>query len=322
MSHLHALRGPRLVLASVVLGALAAAAGCTVSVERTPTDTTPDPNEPSADAGTKPAVDGSTSESDAGTDAEANADACADGGCAEPVGCAARPGASFCDDFDNPEALTPNKTKWDFIEPSEQPVATLSSVRAVSAPSSLLSQVIDRDTPGAKFVKTITKAGFTQVTWEYDIYFDSIGTEDGFFLDDLQFSDAAGPDSFGFRLVMFAKAGAIGELKVEHNRGATGGSYVIEPALAEGTVALGKWHHFAQTVKFTFGAGGDAGQANRVEYSLHVDGATLPAFKNEYPGPTREQATFARIAGMPLVFNKEKSAGLKIHWDNHVLEMK
>ena len=36
----------------------------------------------------------------------------------------------------------------------------------------------------------------------------------------------------------------------------------------------------------------------------------------------RDQASFARIAGLPLVFNKEKSAGLAIHWDNHVLEMK
>lgn len=315
----------RQVFAVVALSALAVAAGCTEVTSDAGSDPDPDPvtSKPKKDAGsTTDDEDASVPTKDAGADVK-EGDACADGGCAPASGCAAHPGASFCDDFDNADALTPNKTKWDFIEPTEQPVATLSTVRAVSTPNSLLSRVIDRDTPGAKFAKTVTKAGFTEVTWSYDVYFDAVGTEDGFFLDDFQFTDAAGPDTFGFRLVMFAQAGAINELKVEHNQQVTGGPYVIEAPLAAGTVELGKWHHFEQKVKFTFASNdtGDAG-ANTVVYSLHIDGAATPAFEKEYPGMTREQTAFARIAGMPLVFNKERSAGLAIHWDNHLLEMK
>ena len=312
----------RHVFAMVVLSVLAAAAGCTQVTTEADQDPAITPEKPSKDAGTT-RVDGGdepfTPAKDDGTDAN-QADACADGGCAQPSGCEAHPQASFCDDFDNPDALTPNKTKWDFIEPTEQPVATLSTVRAVSTPSSLLSRVIDKDTPGAKFAKTVTKANFTEVTWSYDVYFDAIGNEDGFFLDDFQFTDAFGPDTFGFRLVMFAQAGALREIKVEHNGEKNGGDYIIEPPLAAGTIELGKWHHFEQTVKFTFAA--DGADADRVLYSLRVDGAATPTFEKEYPGLTRERAEFARIAGLPLIFRKDLSAGLAIHWDNHVLEMK
>jgi len=319
MPHLLRLAHGRQIFAMVALSALAVAAGCT---EATNAGEDPDvADTPSKDAGPKN-DDASTSPgTDAGTDAKEDSDACANGECGTPAGCAGHPEASFCDDFDSADALTPNKTKWDFIEPTDQPVATLSSTRAVSAPSSLLSRVIDQDTPGAKFAKTITKAGFTEVTWSYDVYFDQIGNDDGFFLDDFQFTDAAGPDTFGFRLVMFAGAGTIREFKVEHNPNANGGAYVVEPALPEGAVALGKWHHFEQTVKFTFATGEDAG-ANTVLYTLKIDGAATPAFQKEYPGITRQQAAFARIAGLPLVFNKERSAGLAIHWDNHIVEMK
>lgn len=319
MPHLLRLAHGRQIFAMVALSALAVAAGCTEVTNEAEQE--PEVITPSKDAG-KTNDDASTSpETDAGTDAKQETDACANGDCTEPTGCAAHPEAAFCDDFDSPDALTPNKTKWDFIEPTDQPVATLSSTRAVSAPSSLLSRVIDKDTPGAKFAKTVTKADFTEVTWSYDVYFDQIGNEDGFFLDDFQFSDTPGPDTFGFRLVMFSNAGAIGALKVEHNRDANGGQYVIEPDLPAGAVELGKWHHFEQTVKFTFATGEDAG-ANTVLYTLKIDNAATPAFQKEYPGITRQQAAFARIAGMPLVFNKERSAGLAIHWDNHIVEMK
>jgi hypothetical protein len=269
---------------------------------------------------------------DAATGPATETDACADGGCAPLSGCAAHAGAAFCDDFDRADALTPGKTRWDFIEPTDQPVATLSAVQKVSAPSSLLSRVIDGTTPGAKFAKTVTKASFTQATWEYDVFLENIGTTDGFFLDDFQFTDAAGPDSFGFRLVMFSKAGALDLVRVEHNQQVTGGPYVIEPGLATGAVALGKWHHFKQSVKFDFGSGdagagdagdaGDAGAGQTIEYSLWIDDAAAPAFQKKYAAPTRQQTAFARIAGMPLVFNKGNSAGLKIYWDNHVVDLK
>lgn len=306
---------------------LAAAQGCSdeaTSLDR-PSTGTPTPT-PRNDAGSPTVDPGDETPVDAGGDSATATDA--SDGSVTLQGCAARPGAAFCDDFDDADALKAGKTKWDFVEPTEQPVATLSTVQKVSAPSSLLSRVIDGTTPGAKFAKTVTKAGFKETTWEYDVFFENIGTTDGFFLDDFQFSDAAGPDAFGFRLVMFANAGAIGELKVEHNQQATGGPYVIEPALPAGAVALGKWHHFKQTVKFEFATGdagadaGDAGAGDRVEYSLTIDDSATPAFTKKYAGPTRQQATFARIAGMPLVFNKANSAGLKIYWDNHALELK
>lgn len=321
---IHSLRAhaPRLTLVSLLSAAVAVASGCAEDADSLLTNPDDSPNAPAADGGARPDDDDAAAEpGDAGADTGREEDACADGGCVAPNGCAAFAEAAFCDDFDRADALTPGKSRWDFIEPTDQPVATLSSARAVSAPSSLLSRIIDRDTPGAKFAKTVTKANFTEVTWGYDVYLDSIGNEDGFFLDDFQFSDAAGPDTFGFRLVMFAQAGAIRELKVEHNRQVNGGAYVIEPALPAGAVELGKWHHFEQTVKFTFSSGEDAG-GDKVEYTLRIDGAATPAFQAEYAGATRQQVAFARIAGLPLVFNKELSAGLAIHWDNHVLELK
>jgi hypothetical protein len=239
-----------------------------------------------------------------------------------PTGCALYPNANFCDDFDNADALTAGKTKWDFIEPTDQPVATLVSDRAVSKPSSLLSRIIDGTTPGAKFAKTITKSGFTEVTWDYDVYLESIGGSDGFFLDDFQFTDATGTDSYGFRLVMFAKDNGLDYLRVEHNGdAAVRGEYDVEDKLPDGTVALGKWMHFTQNVKFTF-ATSDAGDAsrNKATYTLSVDGTQ--AFSKEYVGLARSQATFARIAGLAYVFNKTNSAGLKINWDNEALALK
>lgn len=321
MTHSFRARTSRLALTVTALGALSLAAGCLVDLGDSGGSAPPEPTAPEPDAA--PAPDpGEPPARDAGSDASEPPDACADGAC-EPAPqswCEGRPDAAFCDDFDDPDALTFNKTKWDFLEPTEQPVLTLSSAVAVSAPTSLLSRVLDKDTPGAKFAKTLTKAGFTEVTWEYDVFFASIGAEDGFFLDDFQFSDAAGPDSFGFRLVMFAEAGGIRELKVEHNPGAIGGEYVIEPALPAGAVELGKWHRFEQKVTFSFASEGDADAEHRVAYSLRIDGE--PRFEKQYRGLSREQAQFARVAGLPFVFNKERSAGLEIYWDNHVVGMK
>lgn len=325
MNHRLRARVTGFIFVSTAVWALGAAVGCSDSATSADPGTAPpattvpsaDGSAPGADANAEPSdASADTGESDAGTD-----------GSAALQGCAAKPEAAFCDDFDDAEALKPGKTKWDFIEPSDQPVATLSEAQKVSAPSSLLSRVIDGSTPGAKFAKTITKAGFTETTWEYDVFLESIGTAGGFFLDDFQFSDSGGTDAFGFRLVVFANAGAIGEVKVEHNQPGALGPYIIEPALPAGQVVLGKWHHFKQTVKFAFASGdagdaGDAGAGNSVEYTLTIDDASVPTFQKKYAGLTRQQTTFARIAGMPLVFNKGESAGLKIYWDNHALELK
>lgn len=313
-------RASRLVFASLALGGFVVAACADDENPATPVRNSPPVN--AVDAGNGNGErDGRSGPTDGGTDAASNGDACADGGCAPASGCELFPNASFCDDFDNADALTTGKSKWDFLEPTEQPVLTLSTDKAVSAPNALLTRVIDGDTPGAKFAKTVTKANFTEVTWAYDVYFESIGSEDGFFLDDFQFSDAAGADTFGFRLVMFARAGAIDALKVEHNQNIISSDYIIEPSLPAEAVALGRWHHFEQTVKFTFDPEGDAG-AHKVEYTLRIDEAATPTFQKEYPSGSREQIAFARVAGMPLVFRKDLSAGLKIHWDNHVLDLK
>ena len=311
-------------VSSTVLG-LSVAVACSSDDEGTRLNVTPTTSDTDAATNT---TDPSKPEKDAtpGEDAADASDATV-----ALQGCAAHPGAAFCDDFDSPDALKPGNVKWDFIEPTDQPVATISSDKAVSKPSSLLSRVIDKTTPGAKFAKTITKADFKEVTWEYDVFLDNIGTTDGFFLDDFQFSDSAGTDSFGFRLVMFSNAGAIGDFRVEHNAGANGGPYVMEPNLPTGTATMGAWHHFKQDVTFTFAAtdagadggdGGDAGTGNFVTYTLTVDDAATPTFTKKYAGITRAQTSFARFAGMSLIFNKENSAGLKIYWDNHVTELK
>ena len=327
MNHRLRARATGFIFVSSAICALAAAAVVGCSDDASSLDPGTDPSTPPSTG--KDSGGGSRTDAneeipvDAGRDSSTQTDA-ADGSIVTLQGCALRPEAAFCDDFDNADALKPGKTKWDFIEPTDQPVATLSPLLKVSAPNSLLSRIIDGTTPGAKFAKTVTKAGFKETSWDYDVYFENIGTSDGFFLDDFQFSDSAGPDAFGFRLVMFANAGAIGELKVEHNQQATGGPYVIEPALAAGTVSLGKWHHFKQNVKFTFATadgGADAG-ADGAEYTLTIDGSATPAFTKKYVGLTRAQATFARAAGMPLVFNKANSTGLKIYWDNHAIELK
>lgn len=290
--------------------ALAIAAGCSNDSTNTNDDLTASaPRNDDKKTPTESGVDsGNTTPPIETTDRDAEAP--------EKTGCALVPNADFCDDFDSADALTAGKTKWDFVEQSDQPVATLSSDRAVSAPSSLLSQIIDGTTPGAKFAKTITKSNFTEATWDYDVYFENPGQNDGYFLDDFQFVEG---DTFGFRIVAFAKDGAIDFARVEHNADAVGGRYDLGDHLPEGTISLGKWMHFTQTVKFTFAE--DAGTVgNKASYSLAIDGT--PVWTKDYAGATRAQTAFARIAGLALVFRKDLSAGLKINWDNQVLVLK
>lgn len=305
--------------------ALALANGCSSSDNSGATE--PDPiTSPGTDAATHTTDPSEPTDSSTPVTQDA-----ADAADAAPLqGCAANAGASFCDDFDGPDPLAPANVKWDFIEPTSQPVVTISTDQAVSKPASLHSRVIDATTTGAKFGKTITKADFKEVTWEYDVYLENLGTTDGFFLDDLQFTDSGGVDNFGFRIVLFSNAGAIGDFRVEHNAGAIGGDYVIEPDFPVGTATLNAWHHFKQDVKFTFasadagadgGDGGDAGTGNTVTYTLTVDGAATPAFTKTYAGLSKAQTSFARFSGMPLIFNKGNSAGLSIYWDNHVTNL-
>lgn len=317
MNRLLRARALRISAGAIALSALAAAAGCdqTEDVGGDPSAETNTPDSGKDSSTTPPRQDAGTgTTTDAAQTADAS-DAAVEAEAAAPQGCALHTTASFCDDFDNAGALTVGTTKWEFIEQSEQPVVTLSTTRAVSTPNALLTQIIDGTSPGAKFAKTLTKANFTEVTWDYDIYLESVGTGAGFFLDDLQFAEG---DAFGFRLVILAEDGAIGTFRVEHNHPILGGNDDFEPA-AEGTVQLGKWHHFTQTTKFTFGSDGGA---SMVAYSLTVDGATTPAIQKTYRTGTRDQIAFARFAGMPFVFDKAASAGLKIYWDNQVFDIK
>ena len=323
MTHLRRQNALSVILTSFALTGVAVG-GCADDTSAAPSgNESPPITSPSEDAGGVHVDNdsGTAPTTDAGTDAAKQDDGAADAApdVAPKTGCAAIDGADFCDDFDNPDALTNGKTKWDILETqtTDQPVLTLVSDKAVSAPSSLLSRVIDATTPGARFVKTITKADFTEVTWSYDVYLDAIGTEDGFFLDDFQFP---ADDSYGFRLVMFAQDSAFKQLGVEHNHAGIGTGYTIETPLPDGTITLGAWHHIEQTVKFTFGA--DAVPANKVAYSLTIDKTATPVFQKEYEAPPREGIVHARFAGMPLIFNKDHSTGLKINWDNHVVGIK
>lgn len=309
----------------VVGGTFAAMAGCSSSDSKD-TDSTPvkdggsqqdtgtgneDSGSPEEDAGS----DAGSGDTDAGDETDAGDDAGeADAG---PQGCALFPAAAFCDDFDDPDALTQGKTKWDFLEQSTQPILTLSTEQKVSAPQSLLTRVIDGSTPGAKFSKLLTKANFSEVTWEYDVNMENVGTADGFFADDFQFSDSGGTDSFGWRLVVLTNAASIGTLRVEHNAGAIGGDGgSMEDGFPTGTVKLGQWHHVKQHVKFTFANGGNP---DSVDYEIFFDGTS--ALKKTYPGLPRDKATLVRFAGMPFIFNKASSAGLKIFWDNQKVDI-
>lgn len=322
MNRLLSGRAFRFGVSSLALCAMAVAVGCDDDDADTPPTTTIP-----ADGGKKdgsPAVyeDGAVEE-DAGKDATIVTDAKAEAEAAAPQGCAAFPGADFCDDFDTAGALTAGTTKWDFIEPSttEQPVLTLSTGRAISAPNSLLSQIINAQSPGAQFNKKVTKASFTEATWEYDIYLESIGTGQGFLLDDFQF---AANDEFGFRILPFAEGGAIKEIKVEHNRGLTGGGTDAN-VLSGDAIQLGKWHHFKQTVAFVFATDGGVtadGGAPSVTYTLTIDRAASPTLEKTYAGAPRASITFAKIAGIPFAWDKGATAGLKINWDNHVLGLK
>lgn len=311
--------------------AIGAAVGCT---ESTPTPIPP-PSDTDEDASTEPdasdddasppaedggadANTGDASLEDASPDPDAATDTDADA--AAPTGCAAEVGADFCDDFDDEDAFTAGVTKWDFVETGNPAPVSTSLERSVSQPRSALTQIFDGSTPGAKFAKTTTKAGFTEATWDYDIFLENIGNGGGFFLDDFQFTDDGGPDRFGFRLVILSDAGAIGTFRVEHNGDAAGTPYVIEPNLPDGTIELGKWHHLQQTVKFSF-ADADGG-TDGVEYALYVDHQKAPTFTQTYSGITREKAAFVRFASLAYVFDKGASAGLKIHWDNSAVRIR
>lgn len=316
MNRLLRARAFRIAASSIALGALAAATGC--DEESNNDNAAPSAQTSTKDAGkdtsTTPTEDAATAK-DAAADTSTPDSSTEPDAAPPPQGCAAHATATFCDDFDSEGALTVGTTKWEFIEQSEQPLVTLSSTRAISAPKSLLTQIIDGTSPGAKFAKTLTKANFTEVTWDYDIYLDSVGTGAGFFLDDFQFTD---DDRFGFRLVILADNSAIGTFRVEHNHPILGGGDNFEP-VTPGTVQLGKWHHFKQAVKFDFTTNP---AEPTVSYAFYIDEASTPAIEKTYASGSRAQIKFARFAGMPFAWDKAASAGLKIHWDNQVLELK
>lgn len=269
----------------------------------------------SNDAGT----DGTVNTGDSGMDGSTDATVDTGTDSAVPTGCAAFPNADFCDDFDNAGAITTGTTKWDFLEDhSTQPVLALSTAQAVSAPNSLLTQIIDGSSPGAQFNKNLTKANLSDITWDYDVFVESAGNSDGFFLDDLQFTTN---NDFGFRLVLFsagaADAGSTGDFRVEHNGDKVGDAYDIEPNFPADTLKIGQWSHFTQNAKFTFA--GDAG-TDSVQYTLSIDGTQV--FQKSYKGLARADLSMAHVAGMALVFNKDHSAGTKIYWDNQVVTIK
>ncbi|RYG65652.1 hypothetical protein EON77_18275, partial [bacterium] len=99
MNYLLRTVAPRLMLASVALGAFAIAAGCVndsgaSSLEE---DDRRVPSKPKTDAGAVDEDGGAVEPSDAGADASPEEDACADESCnVPPTGCKAFPEAAFC----------------------------------------------------------------------------------------------------------------------------------------------------------------------------------------------------------------------------------
>lgn len=259
-------------------------------------------------------IDATSDARDGSSDGKADtADAAPDAGMA--AFCADKGGWAFCDDFDSVDALMPGKTKWDFLEGATPPVLKLSSARAVSKPSSLLADFPGEPAAaGLRFAKTIASTTFTRAQWEFDVYFDALPNDVGFFLTDYQFSDDGGADRFGFRFVVFSDgAGNFKEGRIEHNRPAVGMGDVFEPFLPTGTITDKKWVHFKMESKFTFGA------ANEVAFKLWIDGAATPSVDKTYEAPPRDKVNLVRMAGLPFLF--QKKAGHKIHWDNVTLRV-
>lgn len=284
-------------------------------------DTTPEPAIDSAaddassaaDTATEATADGADDADDASPELDAASDAAADAPSdAAPLGfCASQTGLAFCDDFDDPALSAPDATKWDFLEPVTPPVLTLSTAQARSGARSLLADFPGEPAAyGLRFAKTLPSSTFTEATWRFAVRVEALPANVGFFLVDYQFTDDGGPDRFGFRVVAFSDGdGKIKEARIEHNHPVLGGGDDFEPWLPAGAIKEGAWTQVEMRAKFTFAAEG-----NTVTFRLTLDDASTPVLEKTYPAPDRSKIGFARIAGLPALF--QKTAGHRIHFDD------
>jgi hypothetical protein len=276
-----------------------------------------DASTPTADSG-HPTVDASDASSNVGPDAGA-ADTSApptdaSNDTATPVEaavdfCSAQTGLAFCDDFDQSWALEPGGIGFDTILNSLVNTSnslSISTLRAVSAPDSLLVTMIDQG-GDAKVARTITQT-VAAATYEYDIYIAQLPmAATGTFASDFQFTDtnangSQGADQFGFRVAIFSKAdGTFDHLEVQHNA----------PSLPNTpdtiyTVAFtaGSWHHLAFSAAFSAtGTPTDGGAPGQVSFQTYVDHSTTPAVDVTAAAPF-VTAPFARIsAGIVYAFD-------------------
>lgn len=283
------------------------------------TDPTPDATAEETTPDAEPLADAAPETTDAAPETAADV---APEAVAPPKGfCESQSGVAFCDDFDTPNALTPGSTKWDFLEPVTPPVLTLSTVQAVSKPNALLADFPGEPTAvGLRFAKTLPKADLTEAEWEFDLRFEALPADIGFFLTDFQFSDDGGVDRFGYRLVVFSNGeGKVNDVRVEHNRHISGAPDVLEPFFPQGTFKDQTWQNVKMNASFRFAGEGSATK-DEVRFRLWLDRGATPIFDQTYDGAPRSKITLARIAGLPFLF--QKKAGHKLYWDNVAVRTK
>ncbi len=223
--------------------------------------------------------------------------------------CSAQTGLAFCDDFDQPWALEPGGIGFDTILNSLVNTSnslSISTLRAVSAPDSLLVTMIDHGSD-AKVAKTITQT-VAAATYEYDIYIDQLPmAATGTFASDFQFTDtnangSQGGDEFGFRVAIFSKAdGTFDHLEVQHNAPSLPNTpdtiYTVD-------FTAGAWHHLAFSAAFSATeTPTDGGAPGQVSFQTYVDHSTTPAVDVTAAAPF-VTAPFARIsAGIVYAFD-------------------
>jgi hypothetical protein len=273
-------------------------------------NTTPDSGHATLDAGDASssvgpdaaATDTSTPVTDAAGDSATPVEAAVDF-------CSAQTGLAFCDDFDQPWALEPGGIGFDTVLNSLVNTSnslSISTLRAVSAPDSLLVTMIDHGSD-AKVAKTITQT-VAAATYEYDIYIDQLPmAATGTFASDFQFTDtnsngSQGADQFGFRVAIFSKAdGTFDHLEVQHNAPSLPNTpdtiYTVD-------FTSGAWHHLAFAVAFSAsGTPTDGGAPGQVSFQTYVDHSATPAVDVTAAAPF-VTAPFARIsAGIVYAFD-------------------
>jgi hypothetical protein len=238
--------------------------------------------------------------------------------------CSAQTGLAFCNDFDQTWALEPGGIGFDTVLNSLVDTTNslqISSLRAVSAPDSLLVTMID-DGADAKVAKTVTQT-VAAATYDYDLYIAQLPmAATGTFASDFQFTDTnangtQGADQFGFRVAIFSKAdGTFDHLEVQHNAPSLPNT---PDTLYTVAFSAGAWHHLTFAAAFS-AAPTDGGAPGQVSFQTYVDHATTPAVDVTAAAPF-VTAPFARIsAGIVYAFDGNNK-NYVFSYDNMTLKL-